>query len=608
MGPAVVGVAVGGGGAEHELRAQRPQRGDQRLLLGRPGPQAAVAAVEEVERHRAEQRGGPLGLGAALGDGAAGAHLARRQVEDADPPPGAGEAGEGTPAAELDVVRVGADREDVDRSAHGGHSRRSRTGGRCCAIVPRSMRRRRSTRSDRRAEAPGPGGEPPAAEAPGGDEADSLLGRIVGAVLGIFAGRIEGIYAAVVAGVGGAFVMLAWHLAPAQLLTARELSRLTARAEAEVTAAWLVLEVELPGDGAESGEFWVWRHRAALRPCVATRWNAGGAWRDDVFCGAPRPFGDHLDAAELAELGPGVPFAWPRGGAEQAGAPLLDLRIPGPVRDRLARQAPDDFLLPEPMPELGEVRALRSELAVLGHELDRPVDLLVAGWSRGDPPPLALAYDPNGEAALPVATAARARREPNWGGALLFGAAGFFFFQRGLRQLFAGSPPWARWGVVAVTLLFLPWWGSGCRGRSGASSRRWGRCCASCSARRSARRVGSPVTSRRRPPERGGPPSAGASPRRATPTRWAPCQWRAPSPPRPAPTPPSPPSPPPSLKVPGDLRRRTRWRSSRLSPATRRAVGTAPESPSSTPRARRCSIRSARRRCGRRRAASSPPG
>lgn len=321
------------------------------------------------------------------------------------------------------------------------------------------MRRRRSTRSDRRAEAPGPGGEPPAAEAPGGDEADSLLGRIVGAVLGIFAGRIEGIYAAVVAGVGGAFVMLAWHLAPAQLLTARELARLTARAEAEVTAAWLVLEVELPGDGAESGEFWVWRHRAALRPCVATRWSAGGAWRDDVFCGAPRPFGDHLDAAELAELGSGVPFAWPRGGAEQAGAPLLDLRIPGPVRDRLARQAPDDFLLPEPMPELGEVRALRSELAVLGHELDRPVDLLVAGWSRGDPPPLALAYDPNGEAALPVATAARARREPNWGGALLFGAAGFFFFQRGLRQLFAGSPPWARWGVVAVTLLFLPWWG-----------------------------------------------------------------------------------------------------------------------------------------------------
>ncbi|HSM52063.1 MAG TPA: hypothetical protein VLA75_11750 [Thermoanaerobaculia bacterium] len=317
------------------------------------------------------------------------------------------------------------------------------------------MRRRRRTLFDR---------SPPAPEAPepaeGGGEPDSLPGRIAGALLGIFAGRIEGIFAAVVAGFGGAFLMLAWHLAPAQLLKARELARLTERAEAEVTAAWLVLEVEPSGgEGAESGERWVWRHRAGLRPCVATRWSAGEAWRDDVFCGAPRPFGDHLDAAELRELGPGVPFAWPRGGAEQAGAPLLDLRIAGPVRDRLARQAPDDFLLPDAIPELGPVRALGSELALLGHELDRPVDLLVAGWSRGDPAPIPLAYDPRGEAALPVATVERARRPPGWAGALLAGLPGLFFFQRGLRQLFGGAPPWAQWGAVAATLLLLPWWG-----------------------------------------------------------------------------------------------------------------------------------------------------
>ncbi len=112
-------MAVGRGRRGDQLGAQPPQLGDQRVLLRGSAAQRAIAAVEEGELGGAQELGGALGLALPLGGRSARARLTAGEVEDPDPAARAGELGERRAAAELDVVRVGADREDVD----GAHRR-----------------------------------------------------------------------------------------------------------------------------------------------------------------------------------------------------------------------------------------------------------------------------------------------------------------------------------------------------------------------------------------------------------------------------------------------------------------------------------------------------
>ncbi len=114
MGAAVVGVAVAGGGAEHQLRPPGAELGDQGILLGRTVAQAAVAAVEEVQLHGAQHPRRLFGLGPPLLGRAASALLAPREVQEADLPPLRRQQGESAAAAQLHVVRMGADGENVE--------------------------------------------------------------------------------------------------------------------------------------------------------------------------------------------------------------------------------------------------------------------------------------------------------------------------------------------------------------------------------------------------------------------------------------------------------------------------------------------------------------
>ena len=114
MGPAVVRMPIVRGGPQDELRSQPAQDGNERVLLGLTRAQAAVAAVEEVQGDGPERGRGVLGLPPPLLRRAAGAGFSPRQVQNAHAPPGLGEYREGTAAAELDIVWVGADGQHVE--------------------------------------------------------------------------------------------------------------------------------------------------------------------------------------------------------------------------------------------------------------------------------------------------------------------------------------------------------------------------------------------------------------------------------------------------------------------------------------------------------------
>src|SRR5512143_2387874 len=90
------------------------------LELGRPvGPEAAVAEVQrDAERRAQDRRGATRLFGPGLGR-AARPRLSARQVADADAVSAPRERRERPAAPELEIVRVGAEGEDVDGGRDG---------------------------------------------------------------------------------------------------------------------------------------------------------------------------------------------------------------------------------------------------------------------------------------------------------------------------------------------------------------------------------------------------------------------------------------------------------------------------------------------------------
>ncbi len=112
-GALVVRMAVLRPRREDEARPGAADGLDDAELRGAVRPEVAVPEVEVHAEARAEDSGGLGRLRRARLGSPARRHLAAREVDDADAAPAAGEGGERPAAAELDVVRVRAEREDV---------------------------------------------------------------------------------------------------------------------------------------------------------------------------------------------------------------------------------------------------------------------------------------------------------------------------------------------------------------------------------------------------------------------------------------------------------------------------------------------------------------
>ena len=124
-GAAVVRVPVVGVRRQDDPRLLAADDVDDGELLLAAAAQPAVAEVERFAELGAEDLGRPRGLLAADLGGAARAHLAARQVHDAEAVARGLQARERAAARQLDVVRVRGDREDVN-----GHGRLLRNRGR----------------------------------------------------------------------------------------------------------------------------------------------------------------------------------------------------------------------------------------------------------------------------------------------------------------------------------------------------------------------------------------------------------------------------------------------------------------------------------------------
>jgi hypothetical protein len=144
----------------HDPRLLAPDHVDDGELLLASGAQAAVAEVERLTELGAQDlRGARRLLRADLG-GAAGAHLAARQVDDAETVAALVHLHERAAARQLDVVGVSRDREDVNRHAPlRVHPRRRPRRRRLFSILRprraarRALRRRAPSADERRIDA-----------------------------------------------------------------------------------------------------------------------------------------------------------------------------------------------------------------------------------------------------------------------------------------------------------------------------------------------------------------------------------------------------------------------------------------------------------------------
>ena len=114
MGPAMVGVPIRRRRSEDDLGAPGTQDLDHRILFVFAVPKGAVAAVEKRHLDSAQSRRRCPGFKLPFLDGTPGSSLSSRQMQDAYVSVLGCEQSHRASAGQLDVVRVGSDRKDIE--------------------------------------------------------------------------------------------------------------------------------------------------------------------------------------------------------------------------------------------------------------------------------------------------------------------------------------------------------------------------------------------------------------------------------------------------------------------------------------------------------------
>ena len=115
----MVGVAALPVGKDDDAGTQAAQDGGDLEAVFVGVLDVAVGEIERFAVGDVEDAGCGFGFGGALGGGAAGAGFALGEVEDAGAPAAGVHDEEGAAAGLFDVVAVGGDGEDIERTLHG---------------------------------------------------------------------------------------------------------------------------------------------------------------------------------------------------------------------------------------------------------------------------------------------------------------------------------------------------------------------------------------------------------------------------------------------------------------------------------------------------------
>jgi hypothetical protein len=259
--------------------------------------------------------------------------------------------------------------------------------------------------------------------------------------------------AAFVLGAAAIFLTTAWLFGPKIQLERSQYSRFIASSGGRIVESWVALE--LHQSRIRSPEFWRASAKASLCVVIELTTPAGEAadWVDPgrrAFCGPRLGFNTSYTLAELREIAPGVPFAWPK---DDRGFAIPEIRMAPATWQWLESHSAHKFMHSD-WPASNELDWLRLEL-------DRPVDQAVVGWSAL-PALVPLQFDPAyPDRPLPSGTVAKRRAaRPNWLAVVLLGGIGLWLWVTGFRlvpQLAGLAPQW-RWFVMALPLLTLPTW------------------------------------------------------------------------------------------------------------------------------------------------------
>ncbi len=252
--------------------------------------------------------------------------------------------------------------------------------------------------------------------------------------------------AAILLGGAGLFLTVAWTAGPQVWMQAAQYRAFTERTDASIVESWVALALDQSRIRSPSH----WRASAKASRCAVVEYGASwGAPTRRAFCGPQLGFNESYTLAELREIAPHVPFVWAR---DERGFAVVEIRLDASTRQWLESHQPDRFM--------HDKWPAKSALDWLRVELDRPVDLAIAGWSGGAAT-MTVAYDPkNPASALPAGTVdARTARSFNWVAVIVGGAGGLALWFKGMSILpwLRNLTPIGRWVIAALPLLGLPW-------------------------------------------------------------------------------------------------------------------------------------------------------
>lgn len=236
---------------------------------------------------------------------------------------------------------------------------------------------------------------------------------------------------------------IAWQLGPHRYLESRAFDTLTERVPARIVDRWLAIEF----DPVEMGRYPNWRASTLASPCMVVEYEGGwGAAQRRAFCGTRLPFYEHYMLDEIAEVSPGVPFAWSR---DDRGFVVTEMRMSKATFDYLDKRTGEAA---QGMPDAPSV------LTSLRGELDRPVDSAIIGWRNAESP-LTVAVNPaEPSQSWPVGYMEASRaRGIGWFGAIMAGLFGLFLWFAGIRLLAGNHRLPLVLFVGALPLLWVPW-------------------------------------------------------------------------------------------------------------------------------------------------------
>jgi len=260
--------------------------------------------------------------------------------------------------------------------------------------------------------------------------------------------------AAFVLGAAAVFLTTAWLIGPKIQLERAAYARFTGSSDARIVDSWVALELDQ--SQIRSSRFWRASAKASACVVVELKAPAGEAAADwggperRAFCGPRLAFNETYTLADLREIAPGVPFAWPK---DPRGFAIPEIRM-APATWQWLNAHPAHTFMHSDWPATNELEWLRLQF-------DRPVDQAIAGWSA-PPAMLPLQFDPaHAERPLPDGTVSRRRAaSPRWFTFVVVGALGLWLWVLGFRlvpQLAGLAPQW-RWFVMILPLLTLPTW------------------------------------------------------------------------------------------------------------------------------------------------------